>query len=491
MSSLADLTCSELLEAFASRQASPVDAVKACFERIEAVDSQINAVLTRCADEALAAATEAEKRWADSAARPLEGVPFGLKDIVATAGVVTTGGGKVYAGYVPDSDATVAARLRAAGGILLAKLHSWEFAGSGIPLGQTRNPWNTNHMAGGSSSGSAAAISACEMPLAIGTDTGGSLRGPTAFCGITSIKPTFGRVSRFGVMPLSWTLDHVGPMGRSVEDVARCLEVIAGHDSRDPSSGTVAVPRFSQVLNRDLTGIRIGIPANWFFELCDAEIRDATIAAAEVLEAAGATLQEVTIGVLEQINPGALLWLITNPEAASLHEINSDRLDLYSAESISRILDGRMIMAVDYIRALRLRHLLQRGFEEAFDAVDALITPGAIAVAPQIEREDSIIEAWATVGEERYPWLDVIGRATSVFNLVGIPALTLPSGVHSSGLPMAIQISAPPYEEEICLQLGYAYQLETTHHKRRPPLLEVLAHPQDARVTRSGGEPAE
>jgi aspartyl-tRNA(Asn)/glutamyl-tRNA(Gln) amidotransferase subunit A len=469
MSSLSDLTCIELLDVFAAHQASPTDAVHACLERIDAVDSQINAVLTLCAEDALTSAKESEKRWR-SDPRPLEGIPFGLKDIVLTEGVPTTGGGRVYETFEPVRDGTVAARLREAGGILLAKLHSWEFAGSGIPFGQTRNPWNTEHMAGGSSSGSAAAVSARELPLAIGTDTGGSLRGPSAFCGITGLKPTFGRVPRFGVMALSWTLDHIGPMVRSVEDVAACLEVIAGHDVNDPSSGTAHVPRYRQCLEQGVAGLRIGIPKNWFFELCDAEIRDATLAAAETLESAGASIVEVSIPVLDEINPGALLWLIGNPEAASLHEINSSTLDLYAPESISRLLDGRMVMAVDYLRALRLRHLLQKGFGDVFDVVDALVTPGAIAVAPRIEVPDSIVEAWAVINGERHKWLDVIGRATSVFNLVGIPALTLPSGLHGTGLPMAIQISSRPYGEEVCLRLGHTYQSATDHHRATPAL---------------------
>jgi aspartyl-tRNA(Asn)/glutamyl-tRNA(Gln) amidotransferase subunit A len=471
VSSLADLTCVELLDAFAAGEASPVDAVQACLDRIEVVDDRINAVLTLSADAALDAAKESEKRWR-SDPRPLEGVPFGLKDIVLTAGVPTSGGGKVYEDFRPEHDATVAARLHGAGGIMLAKLHSWEFAGSGIPFGQTRNPWNPDHMAGGSSSGSAAAVSAGELPLAIGTDTGGSLRGPSAFCGISGLKPTFGRVSRFGVMPLSWSLDHVGPMGRSVEDVAACLEVIAGHDVNDPSSGIADVPRYRDVLGPRVDGLRIGVPTNWFFDICDAEIREATLAAVQTLEEAGASVHEVSIPVLEEISPGALLWLIGNPEAASLHEINSDKLDLYAPESISRLLDGRMIMAVDYLRALRLRSLLQEGFGRVFETVDALITPGAIAVAPRIERPDSIVDAWAVIGDERYPWLDVIGRATSVFNLVGLPALTIPSGTHSTGLPIAIQISSRPYGDDVCLRLGHAFQVATNHHRARPPLVD-------------------
>jgi aspartyl-tRNA(Asn)/glutamyl-tRNA(Gln) amidotransferase subunit A len=470
-SPLVDLTCGALLRAYESGEASPVETVNACIERVDSIDSAINAVRSMCPEAALASAKASEERWRAGTARPLEGVPFGLKDIILTAGVVTTGGGRVYEDFVPDYDAAVAERLNGAGGILLGKLQSWEFAGSGVPFGQTRNPWNRAHMSGGSSSGSAAAVSAREMPLAIGTDTGGSIRAPAAFCGITALKPTFGRVSRFGVMPLSWTLDHVGPMARTVEDVAICLEVIAGYDSRDPSSSSAAVPGYRERLSEDLRDVRVGIPSNWFFDLCDSEVQSAVLAAAEVLGSAGASVQNVGIPILDEIDPSTVTWLISNPEAASLHEANADQMELYSDEAIARLLDGGMILAVDYLRALRVRHVMQRSFEEVFEEVDVLLTPGANAVAPGIEREDSVVEATAVVNRDRYPWMDVVARVTSVFSLIGIPALVLPCGFHTNGLPMAMQISAPPFSEQLCLGVGHAYQVRTGHHLKSPPEL--------------------
>ncbi len=220
-------------------------------------------------------------------------------------------------------------------------------------------------MSGGSSSGSAAAVSAREMPLAIGTDTGGSIRAPTAFCGVTALKPTFGRVSRFGVMPLSWTLDHVGPMARTVEDVATCLEVIAGYDSRDPSSSSAAVPDYRDRLSEDLRDVRVGIPSNWFFDLCDTEVQSGVLAAAEVFRSAGASIRDIPIPILDDVDPSTLTWLISNPEAASLHEVNADRVELYSDEAIARLLDGGMILAVDYLRALRVRHVIQKSLRKS------------------------------------------------------------------------------------------------------------------------------
>jgi aspartyl-tRNA(Asn)/glutamyl-tRNA(Gln) amidotransferase subunit A len=466
--SLAELTCSELLAAYRRGDASPVEAVEACLARIEAVDDRLHAVMTLCADQALEQAHASERRWGAAAPLPLDGIPFGLKDIIHTAGIRTTGGSLVYQHMVPEVNAAVVDRLLSAGGVLLAKVHTWEFAADGVPYPFPRNPWNLGHMAAGSSSGSAAAVGAREMPLAIGTDTGGSIRVPTAFCGITSMKPTFGRVSRYGVMPISWTLDHVGPMARSAEDLALALEVIAGHDPRDPSSGTTPVPAYHGALGRDLQGVRIGVPQNWFFEFCDPQVEAAVRQALRVLESAGATAVDVQVPILDQVDPVSVEWLIVNPEAASLHEVNTSVIDRYSHDYVAHLLDGRLILAIDYMRALRLRHLLQRGFERVFDQVDVLITPGALSVAPRIEREDSVVEAWAVIGDKRYPWLDVLMRTTCVFNLTGLPALTLPSGLSEDQLPMAIQLIARPYNEEKCFQVAYAFQTRTDHHRQQP-----------------------
>ena len=216
-------------------------------------------------------------------------------------------------------------------------------------------------MAAGSSSGSAAAVAAREMPLAIGTDTGGSIRVPTAFCGITSMKPTYGRVPRHGVMPISWTLDHVGPMARTVADVAFTMEIIAGHDQRDPSALRDPVPRYRDSLERGVEGMRIGVPRNWFFDYCDPQVEQATRSAISTLEQAGASIVEIDLPELDTIDPVSVEWLIVNSECASLHEANSSRIDLYTTEFASHILDGRMVLAIDYLRAHRLRTILQRG----------------------------------------------------------------------------------------------------------------------------------
>jgi aspartyl-tRNA(Asn)/glutamyl-tRNA(Gln) amidotransferase subunit A len=486
VASLAELSCTELLAGYQAREASPVEAVQACLERIVAVDDRLHAVITLCAEPALEQARASERRWRSGQALPLDGIPFGLKDIIHTAGIRTTGGSLVYEHLVPEVNATVVDRLLEAGGVLLAKVHTWEFATDGVPFANTRNPWDLNRMAGGSSSGSAAAVAAREMPLAIGTDTGGSIRVPTAFCGLTSIKPTFGRVPRFGVMPISWTLDHVGPMARSAEDLALALQVMAGHDPRDPSSSTAPVPVYREALTDHLRGIRIGVPQNWFFDPCDSQIARATRDAINVLREAGAVVTEITIPHLGDVDPVALLWLTANPEAAILHEANFNRLDLYSADNVSHLLDGRLVFAIDYMRALRLRSLLQSGFEQAMEGIDAVVVPGTCAVAPRLEREDSIVEAWATIDGRRFPWLEIIGRTTCVFNLTGMPAVMLPSGINQDGVPMAVQIAARPHADTVCLRIAHAYQQSTSHHMAAPPL--TASEDSAATVRRSGGQ---
>lgn len=474
MTELVDLTASDLLIAYGEKTVSPVEVVRACLDRIDAIDDRLHAVMTLLGDQALEEAKASERRWAGGNSLPLDGVPFGLKDIIHTAGIRTTGGSRLYEDHVSNLTATVVDRLVDAGGILLAKLHTWEFAADGVPFPFPRNPWNLEHMAAGSSSGSAAAVGAREMPIAIGTDTGGSIRVPTAFCGITSMKPTYGRVSRHGVMPISWTLDHVGPMARSAADLALLLEIIAGHDARDPSSSVAPVGAYREALTENLEGLRIGIPQNWFFEFCDPQVEAAARSAIAVLADAGATICEIRLPVLDAIDPVSVEWLIVNPECASLHEVHSDRIRLYTSEFASHILDGRTVLAIDYMRALRMRSLIQRDFERAFEEVDVLLTPGALSVAPRVEREDSVVEAWAEIGDKRYPWLDVLMRTTCVLNVVGVPALTLPSGFNDRGLPMAIQLIAPPYREDTCFRAAGAYQRLTSHHLASPILEQAV-----------------
>ena len=484
---LADFSCAQLFHAFSKGAASPVEALAACLRRMDAVDGPLMAVITRCDEAARAQAKASEKRWRSGEHLAFDGIPFGVKDLVYTKGVRTTGGSLVYEKLVPDYSATVVERLTDAGAVLAAKLQTWEFAADGVPFGFTRNPWNLEHMSGGSSSGSAAAVATGEVPLAIGTDTGGSIRVPSSFCAITSMKPTFGRLSRYGVMPISWTLDHVGPMARSAEDLAMAMEVLAGYDERDPSSLRTPVDGYTRQLGNGLKGMRIGVPQNYFFEMCDPEIAESVHGAIAVMKDLGATLVDVRIPLFERLNPVSLLWLITNPECASLHEVNTDKLDLYNPDNANHVLSGRAMLAIDYTRALRLRALIQQDFENVLSEVDAVVTPGTLCVAPRVEREDSIVDAWAVIGDKRYPWLEIAGRTTCVFNLTGMPALTFPCGFNSQGLPMSVQVAARPQAEGTALRVGYAYQRVTDHHRQMPPMIkQQAATPARARRSHRG-----
>jgi aspartyl-tRNA(Asn)/glutamyl-tRNA(Gln) amidotransferase subunit A len=429
----------------------------------------VNAVLTLCAEECLDGAAESGRRLARGEARPLEGIPFGLKDVIATRGIRTTGGSTIYRDYVPSESAVHVDRLQAAGAVLLAKLQTIQFAfGDNPHYGPTRNPWSLEHSPGASSSGSGASVAARELPLAVGTDTGGSIRVPAAFCGVVGFKATYGRVPRHGVMAQSWTLDHIGPMTRTVEDAALMLQAMAGHDPRDPTSAREPVPDWAAALHEGVRGVRLGVPSDWFFDVCDSEVAAATRAAVDVLVGAGATAVEVPL-------PNARLadtigWTIMYAEFASLHEVTFDRLDDYGPGMTRQLLaSSQFVSAQDYLRSLRARHLLQLDFEAAFEQVDALVVPGICALAPRLDATGLVID-----GVE-HPWVPTSARTTLIFNLAGIPALSVPAGFGRDGLPLGIQVAARPYAEATCLRVGHAFQELTDHHTSAPPLVATAA----------------
>jgi aspartyl-tRNA(Asn)/glutamyl-tRNA(Gln) amidotransferase subunit A len=421
-------------------------------------------VLTPTFEEALAAAAESTKRWATGTARPLEGVPFALKDIIATKGVLTTGGSALYRTWVPDADATVAARLSEAGGIHLAKLHTFEFACGGAAnktFGPTRNPWDPNRTTGGSSSGSGAAVAAGVVPVAIGTDTGGSIRIPSAYCGITGLKPTYGRVPRTGVMGLSWTMDHAGPMVRSVADAARVLGVIAGPDGRDSYASTREVPDYSASLERPLAGMRIGRPGGYLLERSHPEVLEAYEVALDDLESAGAVVVDVDLPLMGLSE--ATGWTIIYAEMLSLHEGHLGGIDDRDEMGAGLLARGPFVTARDYLKAMRFRSSYQRSIGEAFDAIDVLATPGATSIAPLLD------DMLADVGSERVDWLSVATRTSLPFNVSGQPGLCLPCGF-AAGLPVSLQLVGRPHDESAVFTVGAAFQRETAHHLARPAL---------------------
>ncbi|GAA1507676.1 amidase [Nocardioides humi] len=460
-----DLTASELLAAYESGTTTPTDVVRACLARIEETDDVHNAVRLVLPEVALARAAESDARWKAGTARPLEGVPYALKDIVATAGITTTGGSALFEDSVPTTDALLESRLADAGGVLVAKLETFEFACGGAvnkTFGPVLNPWDTTRTTGGSSSGSGAAVALGQVPVAIGTDTGGSIRIPSAFCGITGIKATYGRVPRHGVMGLSWTLDHAGPMTRSVEDCARVLDVIQGADPADPTT-LEADAGFVEAVQRDVSGMKVARNPGWLEAEMHPDVRASYEASLAELAATGVTIVDVDLPSFELVVQAA--WTIMFAEMLSYHEAHLFDIESRDEMGASLLAATPFVSAADYLRALRLRNWFQRDLERAMEGCDALVCPGMTALPPVIA--DAMM---SDLGDREVPWLDAGCRTHVPFNLTGSPALVLPSGL-VSGLPVSLQLVGRPRDESTLFALGAAYQRTTTHHLNRPPAL--------------------
>ncbi|WP_040796299.1 amidase [Nocardia higoensis] len=419
------------------------------------------------ADEA---AATADLRWRAGTPRPLEGIPFAVKDIIDVAATPVTAGSLTTGDRIAAADATVVARLRAAGAIPVLIAATTEFA-CGAPrnarYGTVTNPWDRDRWTGGSSTGSAGALAAGLVPLALGSDTGGSIRVPSAFCNLTGIKPTYGLVPRTGVASLSWTLDHVGPMARSAADLRTVLAVLAGPDGSDPCTAPAPV---AAALGRHLTtgatpgparldGVTVGIPGSWFTDLCDGGVLAAWQATVETVRALGARVVALDIPDIAAIDD-AFLVVLTSELAANQEAALADfaRFDIGTQVRIAR---GTVPSAVDYLRALRLRAPAQRAALAAFDTAgaDVLLTPGIGATAPRLS------DATVDIDGARYPMQSIIGRNTAVFDYLGFPAVMLPAG-SSGGLPVGAQLAGRPWADDLCLRVAAAVQSVTSHHER-------------------------
>ncbi len=434
-----------LLAAYRAGLTDPPAVLAALQARAAADGPAPEAVLCRIAT-AQAEAEASAARYKSGTARPLEGVFVGVKDIIDVAGARVTCGSLQTGDRVAAADASVVARLRAAGAIPAFMLATSEFAcGAAVNAryGAVPNPHDRTRWAGGSSTGSGAALAAGIVPLALGTDTGGSIRIPSAFCGITGLKPTRGLVPRTGVATLSWTLDHVGPMARSAADLARVLPVLAGPDGDDPLAAS-HIPDLTPPSS--IAGMRIGVPSGWFTERCDAAVLAAWRAALEVLRAQGATLHEVAIPDLALAHDEA--WMVLYAELAACQEARLPTMDLFDAGTQDRISRGREMMATDYIRALSRRKLAQSAMLAAMEGIDVLVTPGVGAEAARLE--DITVQVDGT----RWAMYDVTPRNTMIFDYVGFPALMLPSGRGASGLPVAVQVVGRPFADGVCLGVG-------------------------------------
>lgn len=460
MTELALLTIAEASRLIASRELSPVELTEACLGRIEAIDNQLDSFVTVTAERARAEAKAAEQTIIASGPRSrLHGIPYCLKDIFDTAGIRTTAMSKLLADNVPTRDSRCQEKLAAAGGVLLGKNATWEFAHGGpswdILFPPARNPWDRTCSPAGSSSGSAAAVAAGFAPGTLGSDTGGSIRGPAAACGIAGLKPTYGLVSRRGVLPNCFSQDHAGPLAWTSEDVAILLQAIAGHDPDDPGSADVAVPDYSAALTGSVGGLVIGVPMAWLEQ--EAPPSPTTMAAFEaalaVFRGMGASVRPVTLPPIEQFDD--VKKTIAIAELFTIHSADlRTRPELFGASLRYRIIAGGLVRAEDYIQAMRLRTDLARSLQTVLSTVDVLMLPTAEPAGKL----------------EPVPHASLFTRPslTAAFNVGGNPALSVCSGFDARGLPFSLQIVGRLFDEPTVLCAGDAYEKATPWRSRRP-----------------------
>jgi aspartyl-tRNA(Asn)/glutamyl-tRNA(Gln) amidotransferase subunit A len=457
------LTIAEAARLIEKRELSPVELLHSRLDRIQRLDGRLNSFIRVLADDALVAASAAAAEIAAGNYRgPLHGIPIGLKDIYETAGVATTGHSKVMQNHVPLADAFSVARLRAAGAIVVGKLATHEFAFGGpsfdLPWPPARNPWDTARFTGGSSSGTGAAVAAGLVLAGTGSDTGGSIRGPAAYCGLAGIKPTYGLISRMGILPLAFSLDHAGPMAWTAEDCAILLRAMAGHDPVDPASANHPIPDYRAALAGDVKGLRIGLVRH-FHERdnpADAATRQAIDAAATALAGLGCAVRELTLSPLADW--AACGFVILHAEAYAIHEANlRSRFTDYGEIFRDRLALAGLITGADYVQALRRRRELVAELDRAMTDLDLVMTAAAPGEAPLIDE----VPKFSTM--ER-PSL------TMPFNVTGSPAMSVCCGFTENGLPLSFQIVGKRFDDATVLRLAHAYEQATPWRQRRPPL---------------------
>ncbi|HYW45425.1 MAG TPA: amidase [Bryobacteraceae bacterium] len=447
------MTIREAADDLRARKVSAGELTAAALHRIER-DTH-NTFITVTAEHALRRAREADAELAAGRDRgPLHGIPIAVKDLFAMRGVRTTGGSRIHGDQAAGYDSTVVARLEAAGAVILGKLNMHELAygiTSANPyFGAVRNPWNAKHSPGGSSGGSGAAVAAGILYAAMGSDTGGSIRIPAAFCGTVGLKPTYGRVSRYGVLPLSYSLDHMGPLARTVRDAATVLNAIAGHDRRDDTSSRRAVPDFVPRDGCSIRGLSIGFPLNFYFDRMDADVESAVRGAIARAESLGAEVKPVAVPDIAALNAVARVILLA--EASAVMEPYLGDRTKFGPDVLALLDQGRLIPATDYVNAQRLRRKMQREFSALWTEIDCLITPTTPSPAPQIGQTTVRLG-----GRDEDARLSAT-RLVRGINLLGLPALSIPCGLSPAGLPIGMQIAGPAFEEALILRIGAALE---------------------------------
>lgn len=448
------------------KEISPVEVTRLHLDRIERLNSEYLAYLDVFFDEAMASSRLAEMEIQKGRYRgPLHGMPIALKDLFHVKGTGMTCGSKAMTGYVSVSDATVHTKLMNAGSILLGKLNMHEFAWGGtsrnLHCGTPRNPWDKARLPGGSSGGCAVAVAAGLAMGTLGTDTGGSVRIPASLSGIVGLKPTYGRVSRYGVYPLSESCDHVGPMVRNVADAAILLQAVAGPDDRDPTTSSNAVPDYMVSLKEDVRGLKLGIPRTFFFEDIQPEVHEAVDVAISHFETLGARVFDITIPSIEHVIASSTAIM-----TAEAYEIHADRLressEKYGDDVKIRLLLGACIDAEQYLKAQRFRRLLLNEMMGVFAGVDAMLTPTTLLTACNID------DLAICIGQQEYNTAAHLARVTRPFNMTGLPAISVPCGFTPNDLPIGLQIVGRPFDESTILHLAYAYERSTPWHEKRP-----------------------
>jgi aspartyl-tRNA(Asn)/glutamyl-tRNA(Gln) amidotransferase subunit A len=455
------LSLSEASRLIRDKKVSPVELTQGCLQRIERLNPKLNAFITVTAESALAQAHAAETEIQRGHWRgPLHGVPIALKDLFDTAGVRTTAASELFKDRIPTQDGEIVRRLKDAGAVLLGKLNMHEFAYGGSTVisyyGPVHNPWSFDHEAGGSSSGSAVAMAAGLCYGSVGSDTGGSIRQPSAYCGTVGLKPTYGRVSTRGVIPLSWLYDHVGPMTRTVEDAAAMLQVLAGYDPDDANSADLPVPDYSAAFSQK-GPLRVGVPRAYFYEGLHADIESAMNAALKVIGKLAAGVRDVEM-------PASNDTTILRAEAYAYHaDYVKKSPELYQPETLKRIRAGEDVTTATYIQARRQVDQYRHNIRKLFESVDLLVTP--TTPAPPF----TISELLADMDNLRTKEVLTL-RNTRPFNILGLPSISVPCGFTKSGLPIGLQISGAPWAEAKVLRLAYSYEQQTEWHKKRPKL---------------------
>ncbi len=463
------LTATQLAELIKSREVSPVEAARAYLDRIDAVDGQLNSYITVCREEALAEARTAEGEIAAGNYRgPMHGIPVAVKDQFYTKGILTTGGSSILKDFVPDEDSTVVSNLKNAGAVLLGKLNMSEYAmGDAFhhPYGRPRNPWDLSRNPGTSSSGSGAATAAHLCATSLGEDTGGSIRGPAAFCGLAGIRPSYGRVSRYGVLGASWSMDIVGPISRTVSDCAMTLGAIAGYDPKDPYTWDTPVPDYLSSLTGDIRGLRVGVVIERVHtDAVEPEVRQSVQRAITVLGELGAEIQDASIPLI--VHSAVISSAVIMVDAQAPHAQGmAEHLGEYDHNNRVRLLTGSIVPARAHQKALRLRELLRQQILAALQQVDVLVMPtSSIPASPipakaGINSKEEVLEGYA--GRRSF---------TAPFNLANVPAMSINCGFTTENLPVGLQLAGKPFAEETLFRMAHAYEQATDWHNRRTPI---------------------